>query len=83
MSRARALENGRWVIRATNTGATAIVDHRGRVVSRLPERSAGILEGRVENRQGITPYMLWGDGLTLGALLLVCASACGVARRRR
>ncbi len=83
MSRARALENGRWMIRATNTGATAIVDHRGRIVARLPERSPGVLEGVVENRTGVTPYMRWGDRLILGMLLLVCAGAIFMARRAR
>lgn len=82
MSRARALENGRWMIRATNTGATAIVDHRGRIVARLEARSAGVLEGQAENRSGMTPYMLWGDWLGLGLLAAVVGALLCVRRQR-
>lgn len=72
MARARALETGRWMIRATNTGATAIVDHRGNIVSRLPARVAGVLEGQAENRSGLTPYLRWGDMPVLGLLASLC-----------
>lgn len=61
MSRIRALENSRWIIRATNTGATAIINQRGDVVGRLQAGRAGILEDTVENRSGLTPYTRWGD----------------------
>ncbi len=69
MARARALETGRWMIRATNTGATAIVDHHGKVVAQLPARIPGVLEGFVENRTGMTPYLRWGDCPVLSLLL--------------
>lgn len=83
MARARTLETGRWMIRATNTGATAIIDHQGKVRARLEEGKQGILEGAAQNREGSTPYMLWGDtvaiGLLGGALLLLIERT----RRRR
>ena len=79
ISRMRALEFERPVIRATNTGATAIVDWRGRVVRELPRYTRGVLVGTVEGRSGLTPYAwwmarfglwpLWG----LGALVLLIA----------
>lgn len=58
-SRLRALEFQRPLARATNTGATALVDHRGQVSARLPPVQAGILEVTVEGRQGSTPYARW------------------------
>lgn len=76
MSRVRALENSRWIIRATNTGATAIINQRGDIMGRLQAGRAGLLEDRVENREGLTPYTRWGDMpvlLLLGGLLLVLA----------
>lgn len=59
IARMRALEFARPFVLATNTGATAIVDHEGRVVSSLPRNTRGVLEGEVEGRTGITPYASW------------------------
>jgi apolipoprotein N-acyltransferase len=47
------------MIRATNTGATAIIDHTGRVTHLLPRHTRGVLVGGVEGRSGITPYAWW------------------------
>jgi apolipoprotein N-acyltransferase len=76
-TRLRALEFQRPVIRATNTGATAVVDHRGRVAARLEPDTYGTLEAEVEGRRGATPYARWLGacglwplwGLALGGLL--------------
>jgi apolipoprotein N-acyltransferase len=59
ISRMRALEFERPMIRATNTGATAIIDHTGRVTDLLPRHTRGVLVGDVEGRSGITPYAWW------------------------
>ena len=58
-SQMRALEFQRAVVRSTNTGATAAVDHRGRVTARLPALERGVLEVDVEGRSGSTPYARW------------------------
>lgn len=81
-SRLRALEFQRPLVRATNTGSTAAVDHRGVVTGRLPPEVAGTLDVVVEGRQGSTPYARWlADwGLwPLWALALIGA----LATRRR
>jgi apolipoprotein N-acyltransferase len=78
ISRMRSLELQRAMLRATNTGATAIVDHRGRVVAQLPPHTAGVLSGSVEGREGVTPYAWWAAraGLApLWALGLAVAAA--------
>ncbi len=59
---ARALENGRWLLRATNDGITAIVDHRGRVRGALPRFEPGVLTGEFRTMSGNTPYGRHGDG---------------------
>ena len=59
ISRMRALEFQRPMLRATNTGATAIVDHRGVVTAQLPPHTRGVLEGSVQGRSGITPFAWW------------------------
>ena len=80
ISRMRALEFQRPMIRATNTGATAIVDHRGVVQAMLPPHTRGVLTGSVQGRDGITPFAWWAARaglwpLALGALLVVLAAA--------
>ena len=67
IARARALENGKYLIRATNNGITAIVDDQGAVVSRLPQFVASVLTGTVHANSGTTPYGRFGD---LVAMLL-------------
>ena len=59
ISRMRALEFDRPMIRATNTGATVIIDHRGQVTHALARHTRGALVGEVEGRSGITPYAWW------------------------
>ncbi len=75
-SQMRALETGRWMVRATNTGATAAIDERGRVVSRLPTFTKATLVANVVPRTGSTPYSRWGNypALVLMALLAFRAS---------
>jgi apolipoprotein N-acyltransferase len=71
-SQMRALETGRWMVRATNTGATAAIDQRGRVASRLPPFVLGTLVESVTPRSGMTPYARLGN---FPALLLAAALA--------
>jgi len=78
ISQMRALETGRPMLRATNTGVTAAVDHRGRVVARLPQFVADILTIRVEGREGATPYVRLGNWPTV----LISASLLAFAWRR-
>jgi apolipoprotein N-acyltransferase len=59
ISRMRALEFERPFLRATNTGATVIIDHQGRVQASLPRLTQGVLLGTVEGRTGTTPYAWW------------------------
>jgi apolipoprotein N-acyltransferase len=59
ISRMRAIEFERPMIRATNTGATAIIDHTGRVTHSLQRHTRGVLTGVVEGRSGNTPYAWW------------------------
>ena len=69
IARMRAAENGRWLLRAANSGITAIVDERGRIVSRLPQFEDGALRGTFQVMSGRTPYNIVGDWPLLGAML--------------
>ncbi len=61
----RALETGRPMLRATNTGMTAIVSPQGRVERLLPPFSEGALVGEVSGYTGATPYVRWGNAAVL------------------
>src|SRR5439155_9253396 len=56
----RALESGRMMLRANNTGITGIIDVDGQTVSRLAPFTAGMLTGTLQGRSGATPYVRWG-----------------------
>jgi apolipoprotein N-acyltransferase len=88
ISRMRALEFDRPVIRATNTGATAIVDHRARVLRELPRFTRGVLTGDVQGRSGTTPFAWWSARSGLWPLWIlgvapVFAALLRLARRAR
>jgi apolipoprotein N-acyltransferase len=84
ISRMRAIEFDRPVVRATNTGATAIIDHHGRVTHSLPRLTRGVLTGEIEGRTTITPYAAWASRFGLWPLWIVAlgALALGWARGR-
>jgi apolipoprotein N-acyltransferase len=60
-SQARALETGRMMLRATNTGATAIIDHKGHVIAHAPHLVQTTLDGTAQGYTGTTPYVIWGN----------------------
>lgn len=85
ISRMRALELQRPMLRATNTGATAIIDHLGRVRQQLPAFQRSVLQGEYEGRVGLTPYARMASHWGLWPLWLVCCGILlgGVWRHRR
>jgi len=81
ISAMRALETGRPMLRATNTGITSAIAHDGREIARLPWFTRGILEVEVEGRQGRTPYVRFGDTPAVVLAVLLFALAVFAARR--
>jgi apolipoprotein N-acyltransferase len=65
ISRLRSLELQRPMLRATNTGATVVIDHRGEIRHALPPHQRGVLVGEVQARSGLTPYAIWAGRLGL------------------
>jgi len=90
LSRLRSLEFQRPMLRATNTGATAIIDHRGVVKHWLPPHQRGVLVGSVQGRSGPTPFAWWAGHFGLWPLIVLaavvlawCAMTARTARRSR
>ncbi|WP_266126172.1 apolipoprotein N-acyltransferase [Acinetobacter bereziniae] len=73
MVQMRAKENGRWFIRATNTGVTAFIDHNGHIVKQAPVDQKAVLRGDLPAMQGETWYTRFSDYpiLILSLLLLI------------
>ncbi|MEE8119448.1 MAG: apolipoprotein N-acyltransferase, partial [Gammaproteobacteria bacterium] len=72
IARMRALETGRYLLRATGTGITAVIRPDGQLDSQLPAFTRGVLRAEVLPMQGATPFVRWGDWplLTLAVLVL-------------
>jgi apolipoprotein N-acyltransferase len=79
-ARLRAVEQGLPLIRVANTGVTAVVDARGRVVDQLPFGVMAALDTRIPGKLAPTPYSRWGDG---PVFLLLAGLALGAMARRR
>ena len=82
IARMRAREAGRYLLRATNTGITAIIDERGRVVARAAQFQPRALTGRFAARGGATPYVRMGDVPLFSVLVLIIAAVVLHGRRR-
>jgi apolipoprotein N-acyltransferase len=75
ISQMRALETGRMMLRATNTGVTSIIAADGRVLQMLPQHEEGALTGMAQGYSGSTPYVRWGNAAMLGLLALMLAAS--------
>ncbi|NND53367.1 MAG: apolipoprotein N-acyltransferase [Gammaproteobacteria bacterium] len=78
----RARESGRWLLRATNTGITAVVDPAGQVTERIAQFEPGVIIADVIPRSGATPYVRAGNYPVI-ALALWCILAALLWNARR
>ncbi len=68
MAQMRALENGRYLLRATNNGITALVNHKGEITAALPQFKSGVLKAEAEIMDGVTPFHRFGQS----PILILC-----------
>ncbi|MEP1446678.1 MAG: apolipoprotein N-acyltransferase [Paraglaciecola sp.] len=76
IAQARAKEFALPVLRATNNGITAFINHRGEIQSRIPQFEAAVLEDTMQQVKGYTPYRFLGDWIIWCLSLLIFAFAC-------
>jgi apolipoprotein N-acyltransferase len=74
IARMRALEAGRPLVRATNTGVSAVLDHRGAVQGSIPLFKRAALTVPIQPRAGATPFVLVGNWLAVGLALAMAAA---------
>ncbi len=79
MSQMRALETGRPMLRATNSGATVVIDAHGKITAAVPNYTEGTLAASVQGMGGMTPFIRFGNAsmLLLAALALAGAWISG------
>ncbi|AZF34111.1 Apolipoprotein N-acyltransferase [Pseudomonas sp. R4-35-07] len=75
MAQMRALEAGRWMIRATNNGVTGLINPFGQITAQIPQFERGILYGDVVPMHNLTPYLQWRSW----PLIIVCVLLFGWA----
>jgi apolipoprotein N-acyltransferase len=71
----RALETGRMMLRATNTGVTSVIGPHGHILHLLPQHVEATLTAEVQGYRGSTPYVRFGNALLLALLALLLAMA--------
>ena len=82
LARMRSLETGRWMVRATNTGVSAVIDARGRVAAMSPQFEPHVLNAEIQPYVGITPYARWGNWPVVLLAVLVLGLLAGLRWKR-
>ena len=73
ISQARAIETGRMMLRATNTGVTAFINEKGKVINKLPQFHSGSLTQNVQGFIGSTPFIKYSHFPILILCFLIIA----------
>jgi apolipoprotein N-acyltransferase len=81
MARMRAQEGGRYLLRVTNNGISAIIDADGKIVQRAPQFEEYVVRGEIESMRGMTPYAAVGNWPVL--LLIASVLLAAFARARK
>ena len=80
ISQMRALETGRDMMRVTTNGVSALINYKGKIVSRSPQFKSHVVTGMAQPRIGATPYVGWGNSFILWIIFLGLISAVLYAR---
>ena len=76
--RMRSIENQRYSVRAANTGISAILSPKGKILYSIPFNEEGIITSNIEGRNGITPISSYGYNILFAVMffLLIYSSIC-------
>jgi apolipoprotein N-acyltransferase len=71
IARMRSLETGRYMVRATTTGPSGIIDEKGNIIVTAPIYTRKIITGKLQPFVGTTPYVRWGNWLIVSILSVI------------
>jgi apolipoprotein N-acyltransferase len=83
ISRLRAMETGRPMVRAANDGVSAVIGYRGEIITTAPEYEANVMRGSLQPRVGLTPYARTGNWVIVCLALVFGLSGAYRSRRAR
>ena len=83
IARMRALEFGRPLLRSTNNGITAVIDHRGKIIKQIPQFEEAVLKTDVSLVAGATPYAKFGNVINWLIPLLILLINSVVSRKKQ
>ncbi len=87
IARSRAMETGRYLLRATNTGISAVIDPQGAIVARSVQFQEDVVRASIQPRTGLTPFSHWGNRgiitILFGVLFATCACRWWMSTRNR
>jgi apolipoprotein N-acyltransferase len=81
IARMRSLESGRDMLRATNTGVSAVIGHRGELMATSPQFEVHVLTTQAQPRTGVTPFARWGNSAAVLISLVLLAGSLLAGRR--
>jgi len=83
MAQMRSIETARPMLRATNNGVSAIIDHKGKRLAVSPQFEVSVLTADFQPMQGTTPYVIYGNWLVISFALFILIVVYVVNRRRQ
>lgn len=83
IARMRALETGRYLLRATNTGLTGIVSPDGKIIAQAPLFQTTVLTGEIIPMAGLTLFAKWGDNKIIYGLVFLLTATITISHFRR
>ena len=81
LAQMRAIETGRPVVRSTNNGITAVIDHKGKIIKTIPQFEPGVLSAEISGHTGMTPIMYYGVNFIITLSLLISALCLYLVRK--
>ena len=82
-ARLRTIEEGLPMIRAANTGVSAVIDAYGRMIASLGMEQEGVIDHALPPARAATPYARWHDWTLLALLMILMSSVFLVGRKRQ
>jgi apolipoprotein N-acyltransferase len=83
IARMRAIETGRYLLRATNNGVSGIINEKGKIIASAEQYTQAIIKGEAKAFEGSTPYIHWGNGLIFTFITLLLLTSAFIRKEPR